>query len=402
MANNTTLPLGDNLICPPKEPIDLSCNFWIGDTFPSHTFSSNNILGLNGSLGLNETMDSLQHLTVTEPNPDVAGIGVLIAFAAAMIGSMVFAFILHCGFEVGVWKQDHSNGGKWHKRAHHALDKILVAWSDQQIILGLATSIATLFIHSRDDTEPFSMYHLNMAKQWLVFASITHSNALLIHCDYFNKKRPIATYLRIILICIHVILALFVFFDLKQDLSWYPTVGDRSPLQMLPSTCFRKGVVRPKALTKVDGWGAKGATSWAFFLISTGFLIAGLLSLWSERSTRRRPSSARRSPQHRKNSWVIRLVLLCFSSVFAVVVLIYTAELHNYMNGDCEKNQAGFLEDRSEMDWKSYGQFLPILLSFGLLISAAESFLDDFEDNAGGGDNILDNEAYPLRERYQQ
>ncbi|KAK3995209.1 hypothetical protein QBC44DRAFT_366734 [Cladorrhinum sp. PSN332] len=299
---------------------------------------------------------------------DIAGIGVFITFAAALFGSILVAFVVHCFFEApDIFSKkedndagnygDNSTGGKTWNRIHHALDKILVAWSDQQIVLGLATSIAAIVIHRSPDSEPFSMYHLNILKQWLVFASVTHTNALLIHCDYFNGEAT-----------------------LRHRLAH--NFDPRPP--MLPSSCFWKNatLTRPAGLTTVEGWGNDGATSFVLFGFSVAFLAVGILSIFFNRPTSRKPSDLTR--EQKKWSWVTRFVLWVANSVLGIAVFVYTLKLRDYMNSKsgCEtKPTFKFLEDGSENEWSSYGQFVPILLSVGVLISAAESILDDAEED---------------------
>ncbi|KAK4206442.1 hypothetical protein QBC37DRAFT_434963, partial [Rhypophila decipiens] len=142
------------------------------------------------------------------------------------------------------------------KRTHHVLDRILVAWSDQQLILGLATSVAVLALWCS-----FSTYHLNLIKQWLVFCSITHVNALLVHCDYFNKNHTLANSLRV---------------DTNE---WSPTVGDRTPLQALPAPCFFQNATRSDTLEEVPGWKGTGLTAQWLFIISTFMISLALISL---------------------------------------------------------------------------------------------------------------------------
>ncbi|KAK4208171.1 hypothetical protein QBC37DRAFT_432366 [Rhypophila decipiens] len=240
------------------------------------------------------------------------------------------------------------------KRTHHVLDRILVAWSDQQLILGLATSVAVLALWCS-----FSTYHLNLIKQWLVFCSITHVNALLVHCDYFNKNHTLANSLRVGLIAVHTVLAGIIMFGYGQDTNeWSPTVGDRTPLQALPAPCFFQNATRSDTLEEVPGWKGTGLSATWLFGISTIKISFALISLAIDLKWR----TARKGWL----AWTLRLLALIVNLVLGVIVFVHTLMLRGYMV------DFGWLADDSESEI-SYGQFVPILLAILVIFSACQS-----------------------------
>lgn len=246
----------------------------------------------------------------------------------------------------------------------------MIAWSDQQLILGLATSIAVIV-----EWCSFSSYHLNIIKQWLIFCSATHVNALLVHCDYFSPSHIPANILRVALITVHTVLASIIVFDSGQSGQWSPTVGDHTPLQALPHPCFFVNATRSDTLDKVAGWGSHGLRGDYLFVASAILLLIALFSLFGDlfhfwtraANSKRIRSRPLNFKSHHKQwmHWIYRSILLVVNLGIGATVFDSTLRLRSYMV------DSKWLEDASEHD-VTYGQYVPICLAGLVLFSALQ------------------------------
>jgi len=243
--------------------------------------------------------------------------------------------------------------------AHRTMNKALVMLSDQQIVLSMATSLAALKLWCE-----FSTYHLNLIHQWLIFCTITHTNALLVHCDYFNPKKAPATILRMILILVHIALAGVVLFANGQDMgTWSPTIGDMTPLQMLPAQCFFQNATMPSSLKTAElGWNGTGITGRWLFFASVALIVCGMVSFIIDGIGKLAKQDFRKNLP----SWIIRTGLLIINLVIGVIVMRATVDLRRWMIDN------EWVEDGSE-NKLSYGQCVPIFLSLFLVISVFET-----------------------------
>ncbi|KAK4190654.1 hypothetical protein QBC35DRAFT_62506 [Podospora australis] len=346
--------MGNTCSAPGKSGFE--CNYSIKG-FPAETLQD---FTTNSTSSNTTAAFELEELGDIEADPDIAGIGVFVAVMLAFWVSTVVAFAVHM-YE---WREIRSTkkGGKayvipprsWRNRIHYILDKNLVAWSDQQIALGLATSIATLCVCWCS----ISTYHFNLAKQWLVLCTITHVNAILVHCDYFNPKNWVANLIRGLLYITHIILCCVVFFDKQENVlskGWAPTIGNQTPLQMLPAACFFTNATRPESLKEVTGWGASGASSGVIFIISLILVVIGLGILGYDYWQSKRKGW---------RSWGIRSALLA--------VNIGSGFYASFITGSTRTWMRWYLEDDSE-NKLSYGQFVPIFLAFFVFVAFGES-----------------------------
>ncbi|KAK3955724.1 hypothetical protein QBC32DRAFT_22879 [Pseudoneurospora amorphoporcata] len=306
--------------------------------------------------------EELQYL---EPNPDVAGIGTVVGFGISFIASTLLAIIIH-SFECHeIFGQGRKSDHEKHSAKHwwHIADTILISWSDQQLVLGMATSIAALKTWCS-----FSTYHLNLIGQWLVLCSVTHANALLVHCKYFHGKRLLADGLRVITILTNLILSGMVFFVSRSvGGKGMPSVADHTPLQILPAQCFFKNAILSPGLKLVDGYDQYShPNGQALFLMSLLILIGAGLSMAAHRW---RGKGARKS----RWSWVFRTVMLLANIGVGFASLVSSVELRNWMH------ENGWMEDTSELEW-SYGQFIPALLGLLVVVSLLENVFDELPD----------------------
>ncbi|KAK0667795.1 hypothetical protein QBC41DRAFT_304022 [Cercophora samala] len=313
----------------------------------------------------NLTLDSTDDNSLKiEADPDIAGIGIFITFAFGFFSSLIVAILVHLCESLEKDAKRDPERGKWTKRIHNALDKILISWSDQQIVLGLATGIATTIHWSL-----FSSYHLNIIKNWLLFCTITHANALLVHCDYFTKKHRAANVIRAILLVVHIGLTMNIVI-LKDHKSWSPNISDRTPLQIFPPNCFAANDTRPVESMKAEELFKGGIDGRVLLWVALAFVTIGAISLLRHSGL----SSGQRSKSSRRVWWWVRTGLLLANAIVGILATISTSNIRKWMFDE------GLLEDCSEDSW-SYGQFVPIVMVFLVLFGAAEALLDDLADS---------------------
>jgi len=241
------------------------------------------------------------------------------------------------------------------KRAHHILSQTLKGFSDQQLILGFATSGA-LF----KGWCSFSTYHLNLIKQWLVFCSLTHVNALLVHCDYFNPNHTGANVIRMVLTAIHTGFATYIiaFYGLETD-DWIPTASDLAPLQTLNVACYFRNATRSNTLDDGSlGWREGSSSGQGLFigsliLIGVALVLIGLDFFF----------------RNLRKSWFLyglRSLMLLANLGIGIAVFRATFNLREYMV------KFNWLKDDEENEL-SYGQFVTVLSTMFLVITAAQS-----------------------------
>ncbi|KAK4215784.1 hypothetical protein QBC37DRAFT_371690 [Rhypophila decipiens] len=323
------------------------------------------------------------------PNPDIAGQGIFYAFFLAFLFSSALALLIHA-WEISEIRNESSrpinNRRKlkredhlWIQSIHHVFDRVLIAWSDQQLILGLATSIATIV-----EWCSFSTYHLNIIKQWLILCSATHINALLVHCDYFSTNHIPANILRILLIMVHSVLASIIVSDNGEAGEWSPTVGDHTPLQALPYACFFKNATRSDTLKGVVGWGGHGLRGdylfWAsviLLLVALFSLVGDLLHFWFTKAEPKSVKSRLLNLGSKKRHWwhwIWRSTLLVGNLGIGATVFASTKTLRSYMV------DSKWLEDASEEQGLTYGQYIPLCLAGLVLFSACQGVADEIDN----------------------
>ncbi|KAK4669638.1 uncharacterized protein QC763_204750 [Podospora pseudopauciseta] len=246
---------------------------------------------------------------------------------------------------------------------------IMLSWSDQQIVLGIAISTAAF-----EEWCSFSTYHLNIIKHWLILSSITHVNALLVHCNYFQKKKIVATTLRAGLISLHVIFTGVVVFGHGQTAeNKIPEIHHQTPLQILPASCFFANSTRPSLIqqmhvempeTETSSLSSKSLFIWGIVLIVCSKLTL-LRHLWATEDRKKR----------RFMVWCIRLALLGLNVALGVIAITGVQSIRSWMSDE------GLIDisDGSESEY-SYGQYLSAYLALFAAFQIAESFFEDIEE----------------------
>lgn len=380
--------MGNN-VCAPRGQNGYSCDFEIVRSNFFGNLSANNFDSGNVS--------ALEEIEQVGADPDIAGPGVssslpsllqfgtyadktkiLLAVMMAFVVSILIAFFIHVLDLVEICSGQVLHPGcrcsrfkvltgpyrrKPAKRVHHILNKILVSWSDQQIVLGIAISTAAL-----EEWCSFSTYHLNIIKHWLILSSITHVNALLVHCNYFQKKKILATTLRAGLISLHVIFTGVVVFGHGQAAeNKIPEIHHQTPLQILPASCFFANSTRPSLIqqmhvetpeTETSSLSSKSLFIWGIALIVCSKLTL-LRHLWATEDRKKR----------RFMVWCIRLALLGLNVALGVIAITGVQSIRSWMSDE------GLIDisDGSESEY-SYGQYLSAYLALFAAFQIAESF----------------------------
>ncbi|KAK3368322.1 hypothetical protein B0H63DRAFT_514964 [Podospora didyma] len=329
------------------------------------------------------------HATVG-PDPDIAGIGVFASFALAFFGSQVAALVIHIleVDEINEKRQKHQSVG----RLHHVLNTLLVGWSDQQIVLGLATSIATL-----KQWCNLSMYHLNIIQQWLVFCSVTHANALLVHSQYFKWKNWLASTLRALLLIAHICLTSVIFFKNidRVDDHWWPSIGNQTPLQIMPSSCFFEGANRSSTLHTTNlGYQETGTNGLVLFGACIALVLISLVT------------TIRHAFEYKRLIWWVRQVLLVGNAALGLFVAVKTIQLRDWMWDNKWLTPDDETPEENPEEKLSFGQWVPLLMTTYIVISFLQSLADEvpvdgnsIKSNRNSSESQREMNAYELQNR---
>ncbi|KAK0662479.1 hypothetical protein QBC41DRAFT_340681 [Cercophora samala] len=350
--------MGNN-VCAVRGQDGYSCDFLIAGSNIIGNLSANTL-----AFGNVSALEEKQNVAA---DPDIAGPGIVFAVKMAFGVSIGIALLIHFLDLVEICTgRDRSVPIR---RIHHILNRILVSWSDQQIVLGLAISTAAL-----DQWCSFSTYHLNIIKHWLIISSITHVNALLVHCNYFQKKKMAATGLRGLLISLHVIFTGVVVFSNGQSAdNKIPEIHHQTPLQILPASCFFTNSTRSNNIdqmhlatpqTETGYLSSKSLFIWGIVLIVSSILTLPR-HLWDIEDGTKRHLVV----------WGVRLVQLALNLTLGVLAIGGVENIRSWMS----KQGLIDVSDGSESDY-SYGQYLSAFLALFAAFQIAESFLDDIDE----------------------
>ncbi|KAK1760292.1 hypothetical protein QBC47DRAFT_408375 [Echria macrotheca] len=124
---------------------------------------------------------------VGEPMPDIAGIGIIVAFAGQAFISLTLAIWVHFSSRHGKLEVQHAEGTQEHavevKRLESILD-ILMVGNDIQLLTGIALMISAFAI-----VEEIDLYHLHLIYDTVSFVGVS-SAAALITWTFSVAKHP--------------------------------------------------------------------------------------------------------------------------------------------------------------------------------------------------------------------
>ncbi|OCK84707.1 hypothetical protein K432DRAFT_319865 [Lepidopterella palustris CBS 459.81] len=298
---------------------------------------------------------------VVAANPDIAGIGVIISFLVTTCLAFVLAFVVmslerYNEIDAFVRKYitkkaavDYSvEPYTWrsHKFWFRILGKNLMAFSDTQLLTGMAIQFTALLEHCE-----ISVYHFKIVTELAFLTTVTHLLALVALRNYFVENKWV-NLPRVIFMFTNLGLLAYTSYIAYS----YTLVGLRDSSSL---ACFYQGH-RPHFKAAFAGrWGALlvGAIGGHISVfIAMYFLDDHKAGWWST-----------------IRNWVVAPIYAIYGLVFATIVLRRTQAL----------GTASVNIDGSEKEW-GFGQFLPVLLLALPLLAGWESFWEENDEVAKG------------------
>ncbi|KAK6358802.1 hypothetical protein TWF730_008121 [Orbilia blumenaviensis] len=347
-----------------------------------------------------------------ETNPDIAGWGVLIAFAAGAFTTLILCMILVVIHFIRYFASSNSTPGaqidrhgrhvyvekdKWVRFADNVVQDLVLSLSDQQIVTGLALSIFTLFSQGGCD---LSAYHYNIVANLILITICTHVCSIMVLPEYF--RNVVLGALRILAIALIVGFSGFLFSNQKTVSALqvtFPTAVPPIPKPdtttidlaeiglLVPAICYQvdNSLLRDniKALVEnpefkdlggslagiVKGRALNGYSQW--ILLTLLYVIAVILAI-IQRIFRLDAGDSGWRRFLRKLIWLPRFLAIGIGCWAAVSSFIYVRRMRDWLNksewwtpDDDDKNP--------ENDILGFGQLIPIFMLALLVVAGLES-----------------------------
>jgi uncharacterized membrane protein YidH (DUF202 family) len=182
---------------------------------------------------LNDSLASLD-LDMIDPNPDVAGVGVVVVAVLTSIATVLCSLALLAFKGHHLFTKDDEQIRKHVEdnlvTAKAGFESLLLTFSDQQLVIVMATTISALIPNVWCD---LSSYHVNILCYLAAMAFITHLSSLVVQSHYFRYK--LLGLFRSALIISNV--ALTGYLANVRSAKYFPTKSGQA-LQAVPATCL--------------------------------------------------------------------------------------------------------------------------------------------------------------------
>ncbi|KAH0562199.1 hypothetical protein GP486_003100 [Trichoglossum hirsutum] len=323
-----------------------------------------------------------------EPNPDVAGVGVLYAFfsvaclalatSATYLILQLTKFMKFTGMSAGV--KDDEDRSTYRTTWADIFEAIILSCSDQQVFTSGAYALALRYAQGCS----ISAYHYNIVANMMLITCATHLMSVTVVSQYW-KHKLLAIFRTLLISGLYIVTALLLTNqNAGLDLRWPtdpPKAGDDDTLLVLPAACFQ-GDKSTFDATLVDTFGRGGEhlaidaignsspnnhiVGWNFFILIIlwyGFaIIAEFLRYWYR--------FARNNPRNRRTAfsrWILRafwsyqFIGASFCIVAIAMSYKYIQDLRRWMDHSpwIHRQPDG---TNPENDASSFGQFVPLLL----------------------------------------
>lgn len=288
---------------------------------------------------------------VVSANPDIAGIGVIISFLVTTCLAFILAFVVmflerydairkfFCG------RQPKDYAREPHMFWFKILSKNLLAFSDTQLLTGLAVQFTALLKHCE-----LSIYHFQIVVELAFLTTVTHLLTLVALRNYFVKNRW-TSLPRIILMLTNLGLLAYTSYIAYS----YGLAGLHASSSL---ACFYQGD-RPHFKAAFAGrWGA-------LLIGAIGGHVSVMVAMYFLEN---KPEGRWLVWWGAIQNWIIAPIYAIYGLVFGGRALSKTQALGTpsvTING-------------SEKEW-GFGQFLPVLLLALPLLAGWESFWEEYE-----------------------
>ncbi|KAF2846863.1 hypothetical protein T440DRAFT_431995 [Plenodomus tracheiphilus IPT5] len=313
-----------------------------------------------------------------DANPDIAGIGVIIAFLCASCLAFLIAFTVifldryelifnffrrHFTKDQDIYKDDH-NGPYWRSPAFwsRVLSKNLLAFSDTQLLTGLAIQFTAMLKHCQ-----MSVYHFRVVTELAFLTTVTHLLTVVALRNYFVKNRWIN------LPRIFFMLGNLGLLGYTSFVAYSYELANINISQSL--ACFFQRE-RPPFTAAFGG-------KWAALLVGAigGHATIILAMYWLDDPNKPKHPDDLSKDDHECKKWWYWLGAALRTWVIAPVYSIYGI----YMAGDGLRHTQALGKPNvdihgNEREW-NFGQFLPVLLLALPAFAGWESFWEEKDED---------------------
>ncbi|KAF7513525.1 hypothetical protein GJ744_008819 [Endocarpon pusillum] len=388
-----------------------------------HSVSLNCSL-LNATTPYNYTVVGGIHHREFEPNPDVAGIGILFAFfsvaALALLISLIYLllqttkFMHFTGVDTWVQHEVHQLQETSEAQERHSyrttwadiFEGLILSCSDQQVFTSGAYALTLRYAQGCK----ISAYHYNIVANMMLITCATHLISITVVSQYWKHKMVAA--FRIALITgLYIVTALLLSNqNASEELVWpteTPRQNETDTLLVLPAACFQSekgntGKTFGDTFSDADHLGnmaiRKSTPSksrivgWNFFILMIlwygAVIIAEVWRFWLSWYLRRKVHN--RFPKLtawirttdkwiKRFFWVYQFAGTSFCIVAITKTFLYIWSLRSWMNNSpwLRKEQD---ETNPENDATSFGQLVPLLLTLLTVFTALQLIGDKLGD----------------------
>ncbi|KAF1818367.1 uncharacterized protein K489DRAFT_384977 [Dissoconium aciculare CBS 342.82] len=324
--------------------------------------------------------------TFFEPDADVAGLGVIIAFAAVTFSACVLSalyWLLQVYFEI-VPRSSDRPGRRQRRDAYQAafaerlswfeiIENVIISFSDQQLFVGVAWGIALQFLGGCETTA----YHYNIITHMLIMTCATHLVAIAVVRKYW--KSPAAAVPRVLVSLAVYVLTGMCFINQQAA---FPSSFDRNDPPdnrfIQYAVCYQTGnttvenlitnsAANPNAVIFESVSGSTVIANWNLYVILLVCYAIALLRLvvfGLASCIRSRPNPPRRSPQTslkilRSFDAFLQLFMLAVGFVVSAFAYRYIVDLREYLS---KFDRESDTEPNDEAGFDGYGQLIPLML----------------------------------------
>ncbi|CBX95309.1 predicted protein [Plenodomus lingam JN3] len=327
------------------------------------------------------TPDCAARNQAVEANLDIAGIGVIIAFLCATCLAFMIAFAVifldryenivdffrrRLSKQEDVYKNDYTGPRYWRSPAFwsRVLSKNLLAFSDTQLLTGLAIQFTAMLKHCQ-----ISVYHFRIVTELAFLTTVTHLLTVIALRNYFVKNRWIN------LPRIFFMLGNLALLGYTSFVAYSYDLVEVDVSQSL--ACFFKSE-RPPFTAAFGG-------KWAALLVGAigGHATIILAMYWLDDPNKSRTLTQKTvaDKKHQRKTWWYHVGATIRTWIVAPVYSIYGI----WMAGDGLRHtqalgRANVDIRGDERDW-GFGQFLPVLLLALPLFAGWESFWEEKDED---------------------
>ncbi|KAF7556787.1 hypothetical protein G7Z17_g1089 [Cylindrodendrum hubeiense] len=315
-------------------------------------------------VSINETANSIT-LSATDANPDIAGIGAILAACFTAILTAITSIVLllikaHSLFRTSR-ERIQARAAQNKTELRHIAEAVLLNLSDQQLVIGPATLITAAL---ETNWCSLSAYHMNIVFYCAILAAVTHFGSIVTQSHYFEYK-AVGTF-RALMILMTV--GFTAAFANKRTSTYFPT--NNSSLQAAPAACLvsRNSTVWDQFTDEnktvvTNGGFFEMVALFVIYLIA--IIVAGVHS--------RHIAHKGKHVTRQKVSWGFSVFVIIMTLTLLILTLTRLWKLRSWMINDSNLLTDG----ETENQW-GFGQLLPMLLFVVMTIYALMGAISDY------------------------